>query len=444
MDYCPEDIFGQPTDYRVNPSGGASFGDGMNRFMSKWNFEDSTPVSRADGSYTNRFMLDRLSAVGAVILPFSYESASLQRSADGHAQFSFKGYSSLDSFLNDPGVWVDRLETQIASVHQVWPRTPIVVIGHSQGGFLAEQYWERKEHDQLRDGVSTIVSLDSPINGIKASSGPIGLPITVLVRWGELWKFNFPAGSPQGLRDFSLSALDLSTAGVFRPIGVRFDPTYSSRFGSLPGGNYDLGAPGILTQILVPSDTSCDSAENCPPAPVGILPPSFVGPHECDVTQADIDRQDVKYDGSVGSDTGHFVVKYCPAIVNYVDSLALSNPVAAVPRTPPVVALGNSVVAPASAGVHSRIRVTGYGFEPRTSISVSIGPVDMGSFSVDSMGWLDVRLRVPSQLGPGTYTITAIGTGFNDDVPDLDVPPIGLEVDLLQDVFRIDGTLVVH
>src|SRR5207302_10641996 len=134
-------LSGQPTNYSASPWGGTAFGDGMNQFMSKWNFEGSTPVSRSDGSYTNRFMLDPLAASGAVILPYSYNiGAGLQRFPDGHLQLTFSGYSLADSTLKDPSVMIDLLQSEIASVHQVWGNTPIVVIGHSQGGFVAEQY----------------------------------------------------------------------------------------------------------------------------------------------------------------------------------------------------------------------------------------------------------------------------------------------------------------
>ena len=53
----------------------------------------------------------------------------------------------------------------IQEINHVWPNARIQVIGHSEGGFVAEQLFEHQPLSALRN-VTRIFSLDSPINGV--------------------------------------------------------------------------------------------------------------------------------------------------------------------------------------------------------------------------------------------------------------------------------------
>jgi hypothetical protein len=66
------------------------------------------------------------------------------------------GYGILEPML---------LQDEIASIHQVFPHTPIIVIGHSNGGLIAEQWWLNLGSNHPM-GVIHVFSLDSPLNGV--------------------------------------------------------------------------------------------------------------------------------------------------------------------------------------------------------------------------------------------------------------------------------------
>ena len=235
--YCPEGLnsSGRPLQ-RANPDGtldGNAFAvapHGPYEFFEKWNYYDaydarnhnipskgsnSTPRDLATGRPTHSFLLDQLAATGAIILPYSYWGAKLESST----RFVYNAYSNCNSnpapsviVCNtdteavrmpgtggaDPGGSPDpshrdvsnarhsfsvgddiqRLEDEIASIHKVWRHVPIIVIGHSQGGLIAFDWWKRfwlswgdsNSAGYGHTGVWKLFSLDSPING--ACLGP--------------------------------------------------------------------------------------------------------------------------------------------------------------------------------------------------------------------------------------------------------------------------------
>ncbi len=139
-------------------------------------------------------MLDAIAARGAVVLPYSYTGASLERPVRAYAdpRFVYKTYGACDSTPGCPGAPtldtdVDRLQVEIASIHSVWPHAQIVVAGHSQGGLIAFRWWLKwwlkwgvnYRRGYGHTGVYRLFSLDSPINGVCASAvclGPPGYP----------------------------------------------------------------------------------------------------------------------------------------------------------------------------------------------------------------------------------------------------------------------------
>ena len=122
---------------------------------------------------TNR-MTDALASTGAVVLPFSYKRAVL-RGKPAAPTFSFTGYTASDVANTDPQAAATTLNNELTSIHTVWPWAKIVVVGHSNGGLVAELWWiDYGSHNP--QGVVQALSLDSPLNGIASGFCQIIVP----------------------------------------------------------------------------------------------------------------------------------------------------------------------------------------------------------------------------------------------------------------------------
>jgi hypothetical protein len=332
--YCPERPYNDQADSATNlrflgAHSNGRFSPGMDRFWSKWNFEASLPLDRTGlpggtPTYapTNRFMLDPLAAVGAVILPFSYKdrSGATLKMSNGHPVFTFNGYGPIDSCCQDLNTSASLLQEEIISIRDTWPKSHIVLIGHSLGGLVAEWWWQFiASGNPASKGVSHVFSLDSPINGVKDACGPVLGVNRLFKQLCHLWRANY--GDHPGLRDEIINGLDAN--GSFVAFGTRFDPVYDcdptkGKGCGFPGGAFDVPDPGLLSQVLFHSMADCtDETTSC--TPFGF---SFISPSDCDVTNADDARSFSDFEGNTQQGTGHFVVKYCPTIAELIRETA--------------------------------------------------------------------------------------------------------------------------
>jgi len=314
--YCPEawsptrlvdGLHWSESDFAGAPKGPWSFFD-------KWNFDDqtsegSTPRDLSTGAPTHSFMLDAIAAHGAVILPYSYSGASLEKPNRAHPdpRFVYNKYGSDTSTPGRPGSAtldsdVQTLQDEIASIHKVWPQTKIVVVGHSQGGLIAFRWWQKwwlKSGVNFRrasgqTGVYRLFSLDSPINGVCASAVCVGPP-------------GYPSyGLRQALDPLALT-LDERSGNAFRFLGTVGDtvPTpIGNSYG--PSGNENL-----QHQLLFDYSHCSDSSGVTCPAPA---PPDHIS--DCPITPQS---------PSWEQQSQHFVVKFCPGNVTYFNkTLGLS------------------------------------------------------------------------------------------------------------------------
>jgi len=125
----------------------------------------------------NTDLVQFLAENGAVVLPFSYASAlTVHKAQDGNVWASLSGYDKSQAggeVLPDksnspaPGTAAYYLNKEVKSVHAVWPKSPIFVIGHSNGGLVAERWWQDVGiGTHGASGVVRVLALDSPINGV--------------------------------------------------------------------------------------------------------------------------------------------------------------------------------------------------------------------------------------------------------------------------------------
>jgi hypothetical protein len=324
--YCPESWNSSSTseeeaDFKGAPSGPWEF-------FNKWNFADpdtpstdpfapctdsasspfkcsnSTPRDLSTNTETHSFMLDAIAAQGAVIFPYSYKGATLTGSPSSPI-FRFPGYSVCDSTpapvptpptapscsgrqsIDDD---VGALNNEINSIHKVWPSTKIIVVGHSQGGLIAWDWWLR--HGAGHREVVHVFTLDSPINGVCATILCLG-----------------PTGYPNyGLRD-TLGRVWLKIEAHFgnpvRFIGTQGDTVPVFAF---TGGYGSSGPENLQHELLVTGD-SCAYGANQSACPA---PPDHVS--GCDIDTSTPFVQWIQ-------DDQHFITKFCPDNVRYFNNV---------------------------------------------------------------------------------------------------------------------------
>jgi YVTN family beta-propeller protein len=226
----------------------------------------------------------------AVLLPFSYTRATLTRTGSGDV-FDMGSYNSCDSAGGpqcvsggQPDQQRQALDAEISSIHRTWPSTKIVLIGHSYGGMLAEQWWLlfRPTYSD-HDGVSLVYSLDSPINGIRNSLvAPFSRQIQNL--WFALWNNLFTNG--QNDKDILLNDPD----GSYSAVGTPDDGT----FGSIANGPN----PPITSQLDFTVDANNDLFETSV---------DFQSPCSANAT-------------IVGTVYGHDTPKVCPEVIQGISN----------------------------------------------------------------------------------------------------------------------------
>lgn len=117
-------------------------------------------------------LTDSLAGTGAVLLPFSYDGVSLKQAVGKPPLYQIKKFDSdRPGAANPKDEATGYLLGLIEQIHAVWPHAHIQVIGHSEGGFVAEQLFEWEKYSKLTGlNVTRIFSLDSPINGVALAS----------------------------------------------------------------------------------------------------------------------------------------------------------------------------------------------------------------------------------------------------------------------------------
>jgi hypothetical protein len=255
-------------------------------------------------------LVARLADAGAVLLPYSYAGATLSQQQGGPL-FDFHPYRGATTF-QEPSLSVQWLDDELFSIHQVWKEAHLVLVGHSLGGLIAEQWWRCMvghcdvplDHAPAGDarGVVQVFSLDSPLNGFKMTTcdeqDPIfqgythrvGKPLAALLC--TLWL---------GQTELDRQNLALESTGqiAYTPIGVPDDPAYGVAY-SGPSGDFG----NIQSQVLYQS--GCDHTN-----PQCIAqPPSYV-----------LGAPNAPYcfgSGDIYGTTGHDLVKACPQVVTFI------------------------------------------------------------------------------------------------------------------------------
>jgi pimeloyl-ACP methyl ester carboxylesterase len=162
------------------------------------NFHSTWPARNTD---LVRFIEEN----GGLVLPFSYGGNGVSLSGKNlSAKASIAKYSASEVGNTAPDdafgapekrTAAYRLDEELASVHNAWKDSKIIVIGHSEGGLVAERWWQDYGvRDGGRLGVTNVYSLDSPINGfpeniclVKVASYDLCQSLSVQSSLAEYW-----------------------------------------------------------------------------------------------------------------------------------------------------------------------------------------------------------------------------------------------------------------
>jgi hypothetical protein len=223
------------------------------------------------------------------LLPFSYHPGG--DTLDQSGVFHHIAYTADDSKAGIQNA-LEALTAELASIHRAWPRTRIVVVGHSYGGLVAELWWAGVRA-ALPDhgGVVHVFTLDSPINGVPKA------PLVGPVLGSSNAKFFLQRWLHQVNTAHLLIALDRDNSLTL--VGSADDTTYSVSSVTGGGGN-------LYSQTIV---------RDC-------------GGHLCAVPPVGVAVTDPRCDGATGDyfgTTHHDLVKACPQIVRLILAAVTGN-----------------------------------------------------------------------------------------------------------------------
>lgn len=261
-----------------------------------------------NGQYlkTHHYLLDQLVRGGGIALPYSYTSAArLSASATGVPKFTFTGYTQQKSRNQDVGKDAELLAHEIDSINSTWPSSKIVLLGHSGGGLVVEQYWQNYQY-QARN-VQLAVSIEGPINGV-ARAGQCAPHCPSAFGFGDK-VLNFLGQQWQNQQSNDAAILSRDSNGTFVAISTEGDSTY----GFLENGLFD----SIVPDSVFPCDVTSSFALACNPA----QPPSFVDGGQWQVNDPCQWTSDLQQLGFAGQDGSHFYAIGCPQNVDYIRSL---------------------------------------------------------------------------------------------------------------------------
>jgi hypothetical protein len=216
-----------------------------------------------------QLLTDALGLAGAAIVPYSYRGATLAPPPSGtslrDAVLTVNASSQEDPGTIVPKTAANTLEKQISSIHGIWPKTRILVVGHSEAGLVVETWWEAHRKELATDHVDAVFSLDAPLNGVsnavicengvsaglaaRLACGGLQINPPVAHVWASLWK------ADQSQVNGRLIAEDVATGSRFIDVGTDGDPVYS--LGDYPN-NYGLGSQLWHTGACIGDQIACN------------------------------------------------------------------------------------------------------------------------------------------------------------------------------------------
>jgi hypothetical protein len=322
--YCP-----------VNPDGSErGFAPtGLNDAIRRWSeFEAhalylglAVPVGRGDddackpsgGLRLGTCLVAELANAGAVLLPFSYAAgftfdlgagdsgragALLEPKPEG-VVFRMKSFDKNQSRrrVNDAS---ELLDGELATIHAAWPDTRIVLLGHSYGGLVAENWWQAvwSSESLPRRGVTHVFSLDGPINGVRRC------------RFGGAYMRDLGCSRWDSHVSNDEAIVNLDQDGSFTAIGTVHDPGYAD--------NALMGGGGLEPQVVVKKDCPLtddqDAQSPCIARPVSYVSMWSNGSPTCGTNVGGPNCCDAAFNRTIWGVFGHDLVRACPTVIKLI------------------------------------------------------------------------------------------------------------------------------
>jgi hypothetical protein len=307
-----------PLDSRFSERAAPDLPPGLDDSLRRWS-EFSAPggssgsapsvsmtCDRGDGFGQGTCLTEALADAGAVLLPYSYTGARIVPSGAQRGLFDKTAYKNSDSKQPICSA-VKALADEIGSIHQAWPRSRIILVGHSYGGLVAETWWYDEQPSNGGHcvppsgltGVSHVFALDSPINGVNhctlARAGPAAG--AAANTWCDLW------GTDHGVSNGKAIAAIDDTQLTFTAVGTPNDPTY--------GYNATGGGGGLFAQLVyrcVENTTENNGDNRCIDRTGNPFPVSYPSnAHKCDGQS-----------GNIYGSKEHDLVKACPPVIRMI------------------------------------------------------------------------------------------------------------------------------
>jgi hypothetical protein len=240
---------------------------------------DPDPTKEPAGCNASPNMTTALGQAGALILPFSYNGVTVGGTV-ARPKVTVTSYASNVPSTTLPQVAAPRLAREVDQAHKLWPSARIVVAGHSEGGYVAEEYFRTSFNHGHDPEVTGIFSLDSPINGIRNEAEVATLlhAIKYPVSTALLDQFQ-SAWNHAGANSAALLKKEGKSA-TYVPVGTRGDNVYRIA---------DDPVAGLTSQVLVgksgqplASKKSPNFIDPAAPPVAGLSDPAgVVASHQC-------------------------------------------------------------------------------------------------------------------------------------------------------------------
>ena len=253
-------------------------------------------------------MTDTAAGAGALILPMSYGGPAQLSGPMNDPLFTMPSYTSDDVANSYPDKIAGYLNRQVKSIEAVWPNVPIVIVGHSNGGLVAELWWIYFGSKEGNNVVQAF-ALDSPLNGVAnplCETGLCGIENVgqVLgVTYKSYWRHQAKLDPRYvGLGDRS---------PLFTAVGTLGDPVYDAA-DVVAAPAFGVRNIGLTSQVYF-SEPSCQDAGFDLSSPACTV----VGRSLLDPCGPLFDYGPPFF-GLPGDVNLHGVVRNCPGVIGYV------------------------------------------------------------------------------------------------------------------------------
>ena len=244
----------------------------------------------ATGCSATPDMTDSLQTAGAVVVPYSYAGATLSV-VGGVPSMNVTTYPATAPSNVMPTDAAQTLDAEIASIHTVWPTSKVLVVGHSEGGLVAETWWASDFSPASYPEITGVFSLDSPINGVSQGNAIGGLfpgISAALVQYYEM------AWANKQSDDAILLNKEQSEGGEYYvPGGTGGDGVYLVADKPALGNGLATPTVGLESQLLLdssggPSSLSMITSAQPPKVTHAVQVNQITASHECSMGNAGV------------------------------------------------------------------------------------------------------------------------------------------------------------